>query len=130
MKMPSHRPSDVNLFLFRWPFASRKNEKGRKWESGEETGRAVGTVALLLGSEGDTEIELESSPEDVICGRKDRERCPLTQGQISHTAWSNACSQGDTRSTRRGVPSGRQGEPNSGDQADRLVVSWSSPGCL
>lgn len=97
---------------------SRENEKGRKWESGEETGRAVGTVALLLGSEGDTEIELESSPEDVICGRRDRERYPLAQGQTSRVAWSNAYSQGDTKSTRREVPSGRQGEPNSGDEAD------------
>lgn len=93
---------------------SRENDKVRKWELGEETGRAVGTVALLLGSEGDTEIELESSPEGVICGRKDRERYP----------------QGDTTSTRRGVPSGRQGEPNSGDKAGGLAVSWFSPGRL
>lgn len=64
----------------------------KKWESGEETGRSVGTGALILGSEGDTEIELESSPEEV--------------------------------------PSGRQGDSNSGDKSGWLAVSWFSPGCV
>lgn len=107
----SHFSSHVDFFLFR--FVSREHEIVRKVESGEETGRAVGTVALLLGSDGDIEIELESSPEGFICGRKDRERYL----------------QGDTKSTRRGVPCGRQGEPNSGDKAAKLAVSF-SPGCL
>lgn len=92
---------------------SRENDNVKKWELGEETGRTVGTVALLLGSEGDTEIELESSPEGVICGRKDREGYP----------------QGDTKCTRRGVPSGRQAEPKGGDEAGGLAVSF-RPGCL
>ena len=89
----SHRNPIVlqmsTFFLFRWPHVSGENEKVRKWEPGEETGRAVGTDALLLGSEGDTEIELESSPEGVISGRKDRERYLLTQGQSSCAAWSH-----------------------------------------
>lgn len=38
----------------------------KKWVPGEETGRAVGTVTLLLGSDGDIEIELESSPKGFI----------------------------------------------------------------
>lgn len=88
----------------------RENEKVRKEESAEGTGRAIGKAALLLGSEGDTEIELQSSPE-VICGGKDRERYR----------------QGDTKSKRRGIPSGRQGEPNSGGEAVGLAVSWFSP---
>ncbi|XP_049901418.1 uncharacterized protein LOC126390939 [Epinephelus moara] len=80
----------------------RENERVRKWEPGEETGRAAGTVVVLLGSEGDTEIELESSPEGVICGRRVRESNPLTQRQSSFAAWSNTHSQGDTKSTRTG----------------------------
>ena len=97
---------------------SRENEKVRKLEPGAETGRAVGSVALLLlGSEGDTEIELESSPEGIICGRKDRERDPLTQGKSSSAAWYHTDSQGDAKSARR------QGEPHGG-----LAVSWFSPG--
>eukprot|EP00064_Thunnus_orientalis_P010811 superscaffoldBa00001501_g10838 len=62
--------------LQRWPFVSREQETVRRREHGEEAGRALMMVALLLGSEGDTDIELESSPEGVICGRKDSERCP------------------------------------------------------
>ncbi|XP_078116261.1 sister chromatid cohesion protein PDS5 homolog A isoform X1 [Sander vitreus] len=89
--------------LQRWSYVSTEKEKERKWEPEEETGRAVGTVALLLGSEGETEIELESSPEGVICGRNDREGYPLKQGQSSCAAWSDTSSQGDTKSTRRGV---------------------------
>lgn len=91
----------------------------RKREPEEKTGRAVGTV--VLGSQGDTDIELESSPEEVICGRKDGERC--TQGQTSCAAWSSTFSQGNTKSTRRGVPSGRQGEPSSEEKAGGLAVS-------
>lgn len=106
-----NRPSDVNFFLFRWPFVSRESVKVIEWESGEETGRAVGTFALFLDSEGNTELELESSPEAINCGREDKERYP----------------QGDTKSTRRGAPSGRQGESNSGDKAGGLAVSWFSP---
>lgn len=102
---------------------SQEIAKVRKWEPGEKTGRAVGTVALLLGSEGDSEIELESSPEGVVCGRKDSERDPITQGPTSCAAWSNAYSQGDSKSTSRGVPSHRQGEPNLGDKAGGVAVS-------
>ncbi|KAF0037430.1 hypothetical protein F2P81_010304 [Scophthalmus maximus] len=49
--------------LQRWPFVTKERDKERKREPAEDTGRAVGTVVLLLGSEGDTEIELESSSE-------------------------------------------------------------------
>lgn len=91
----------------------RESEKVRKWESGEEAGRVVRRVALL-GSEGNTEIELESSPEYAIWGLRDRETYP----------------QGDTKSTRKGIPSDRQGKPNSGDKAGGLAVSWFSPGYL
>lgn len=109
---------------------SREQERVRKWEHGGNAGRALETVVLLLGSEGDTEIEieLESSPEDVICGRKDRERRPATHGQTSCAAWSNTRGEGDTRSTSRGVPSGRQGEPISRDDEGRVAVSWFSAG--
>ncbi|XP_034543252.1 sister chromatid cohesion protein PDS5 homolog A isoform X4 [Notolabrus celidotus] len=89
--------------LQRWPFKSKKMEKERPEE---ETGRAVGSLALLLGSEGETEIELESSPEGVTCGREESERS----------------SQGDTKSTSREDPSGWQGETNCGERTDRLVV--------
>ncbi|KAK1885947.1 Sister chromatid cohesion protein PDS5 like A [Dissostichus eleginoides] len=96
--------------LQRWLFVSRDNEKVRKWESGEETGRAVGLVAPFLGSEGDAEIEMESSP-DI---RKERERHPPTKEQNSQADGSDLYNQGETKSSRRGVPSGRQGEPKSG----------------
>lgn len=115
----SHCPSNVSFYLGRWPFLSRELEKVRKREPEEETGRAVGTDALLLGSQGNTEIELESSPEDVICGRKD--------GETSCAARCSTCSQGNTTSARRGVPPGRQGEPSSEEQAGGLAVSWFSP---
>ena len=97
---------------------SRDNEKVRKWESGEETGRAVGLVAPFLGN---AEIEMESSPEI----RKERERHPPTKEQNSQADGSDLYNQGETKSSRRGVPSGRQGEPKS-----VLVVSWFSSGCL
>jgi len=89
-------------------------------EPAEKTGRSVGTGALLLGSEGETEteLELESSPEGALCGRKDVERHSLTRGQSSRSASSNACSQGETKSARKGA-----GRTNSG-----LAVSWFSPG--
>lgn len=51
-------------------------DRERKRESGEEAGRAVGTGALLLGSKGDTEIELQSSPEGRLSGRTEAGRCP------------------------------------------------------
>lgn len=113
----SHHPSYFNLFLFRWPFLSREHEKLKRCESGEETGRAVGTVALLLVSDGDIEIEIESSPESFICGREDREN---RENYL----------QGDTKSTRKGAHFGSQGETNSGDKAVKLAVSQCSPGCL
>lgn len=67
LQIKCHRPSQC--FLLR----CREHEKMKKWVPGEETGRAVGTVTLLLGSDGDIEIELESSPKGFIWGRKDRE---------------------------------------------------------
>lgn len=85
----------------------------RQGEPEEDTGGAVGTAAL--GSQGDTDIELESSPEEVICGRKEGDR-------YSCAAWSSTFSQGKAKSTMRGVPSGRQGEPSC-DKAGRLTVS-------
>ncbi|XP_035029819.1 sister chromatid cohesion protein PDS5 homolog A isoform X1 [Hippoglossus stenolepis] len=100
----------------RWPFVSSESEKVRKREPGKDTGRAaVGTVAHLLGSEGDTEMEPESSPEGVTCDRKNIERCPLTQEQTSGAARSNKDNQGDARFPSRG-------EPNSGERAGGLAV--------
>lgn len=100
---------------------SRQTEKVRKGKAEEESARGVGTVALLLGSEGDTEIELKSSPEDVICRMKDAERC--IQGQMSCAPRYSTYSQRENQSTRRGVPSGRQGENNSEENACGLAVS-------
>ncbi|TKS68147.1 Sister chromatid cohesion protein PDS5 -like protein A [Collichthys lucidus] len=67
--------------LQRWPFVSRESVKVIEWQSAEETGRAVGTFALFLDSEGNTEIELESSPEAINCGREHKERYPLGRYQ-------------------------------------------------
>lgn len=116
----------------RGSFVSRDNERvSRRWrDPGEETGRAAGTVALLLGSEGDIEIELESSPEGGLCGRTERERRPLNHGQTSCAAKANTNSEGDTKSMWRRVSFGRQGELNSAERAAGLAVSWLSPGCL
>nr|XP_046269621.1 sister chromatid cohesion protein PDS5 homolog A isoform X2 [Scatophagus argus] len=98
--------SKRQIDLQRWQIVSRENQKVRKSEYGEQTGKAVGIGALLLGSDGDIEMELESSPEAVICGRKDREKYL----------------QGGTICTRRALPSGRQGERKSGDEAEKLTV--------
>ncbi|XP_062243807.1 sister chromatid cohesion protein PDS5 homolog A isoform X2 [Platichthys flesus] len=104
--------------LQRWPFVSSESEKVRTREPGKDTGRAaVGTVAQPLGSEGDTEMEPESSPEGVTCDRKNLERCPLTQEQTSSAPSSNKDNQGDARFPSRG-------EPNSGESAGGLAVSW------
>ncbi len=46
----------------------------KRWESAKETGKAVSSGASQAVRV--TEIELEFGPESVICGRKDRERCP------------------------------------------------------
>lgn len=131
LRMYRNLMSDVNFFfLFGWPFVSRENERVRKWEPGEETGRAAGTVVVLLGSEGDTEIELESSPEGVICGRKVRESNPLTQRQSSFAAWSNTHSQGDTKSTRRGGTKEEIPPWQTTRAQHELAVSWFNPGCV
>lgn len=87
---------------------SKRKTKVSKGKAEDKTGRVV----LPLGSEGD--IEVESSPEEVICGRKDAERC--IRGQMS---------QGEIKSTRRKVPSGRQGECNSAEKTGGLAVSGS-----
>lgn len=93
---------------------SREQEIVRQLKSGDETGRHLGRVALLLGSNGGIEIEPESSPEGFICGRMDRE--------------TNL--QGRTKSASRGAPFARQGEPNSGGKADKLAVSLFGQECL
>lgn len=86
----------------------------RQLKPGDETERHLGRVALLLGSSGDTEIEPESSPEGFIRGRMDRE----------------TSLQGRPKSTSRGAPFGRQGEPNSGGKAVKLAVSLFGQECL
>lgn len=55
-------PSLITTFIL---LRCRKLEKMKNWVPGEETGRAVGTVTFLLGSDGDIEIELESSPKGL-----------------------------------------------------------------
>lgn len=120
---------DVDFFLSRWSFVSREQETVRRSKHGEKAGRALEMVALL-GSQGDAEIELESSPEGAICGREDKERCPSTQGQTSCAARSSTHNEGDTKYSRRGVPSGRQGESITRDEQGRVAVSWFSAGFL
>lgn len=106
---------------------SRENERWKWRNPGEETGRTVGTVSLLLGSEGDIEVELESSPEWAVCGSKDEETQPFTHGQTSCTAKFNTDGQGDTKSTCKRGSSGRQGGHNGAEREGGVAVSWFSP---
>lgn len=96
---------------------SREQESVRR-ERGEKA-----EIALFLGSQGDTEIELECSPQETICGMKDKERWPPTQGQTSCAARSSTHNMGNTKFLRRGVPSGRQGESISRHEQGGLAVS-------
>lgn len=99
---------------------SNKNERM------SEASVVVGPLNLFLGSEGDSEIELESSPEAVISDWKNRDRNPLIQGHGGRTVSPATCSRGDTKSARRG----RQGESISGRKAGGQAVSWFDPRCL
>ncbi|KAI4832411.1 hypothetical protein KUCAC02_015380 [Chaenocephalus aceratus] len=65
---------------------------------------------------------MESSPEI----RKERERHPPTKEQNHQADGSDLYNQGETKSSRRGVPSGRQGEPKSGLAVKRKPLKGKS----
>lgn len=112
--------------LSRRPCQSREGGKVRKRKPGEESGRTLGRVTPLLGSEGNTERELESSPECVISGRQHRGTYRLRRGQTSWATWSTMHRKGKTKSAAKGAPSGRQGEFVSGNKTGTQAVSWFS----
>lgn len=101
----------------------KAKEKVRKGKPGKEAGSTLQSVALLSGSEGNTEVDLESSPEDFIYYKKVRHSQPPTQGKTSCAAWPNSHTEGDTVSNRKKDSSKIQGKPISRDKQGGVAVS-------
>lgn len=104
-----------------WPWKDAESE-------GEQSGerqRVLEQNPFRLGSEGDTERELESSPECVILGSKDAELCHLQRAPASGQDRASMFSEEDDDGGVEvgGANPDRQRESVRAEKAGALIVS-------